>query len=461
MFSLIGLVLLVIFDYLRPQEFFPFLASLPLLYLFTGLAVIGFVIDMRLGLTRVTAAPHLVVVLLWYLWQIITVAVMAPHTLLSRIIGLAIPILVYFLIGHSIKTFRMYQILLGTMLAMSLFLAFVGVHQGLSTWGCHRLVYAHGDLVPVYDGRDCDNGDRKTCEREGAEPNADYWCEKIGLFGTSSVTGRVRWLGTLQDPNELALTLGAAVPFAFAFLDRRRSLFRMLVFAATCGLVGLCAVYTGSRGGQLVFLGVLGTYFIRKYGKKGLMLGVLFALPIMAFGGREGGEESTKERTECWHVGLHLFLQRPVFGVGSGQFGEYHFLTAHNSYVLSIAETGAIGLLLFTAVLYISIKIPITALRRGRSSSRDGPVPAPIAQSWSTALLATNVGMLVGILFLSFCYKEILWIFIGLSGALYQAIKRHDPSFVVRFGWRDLALLAAIDASVIGSLLVYTTLKVG
>jgi hypothetical protein len=48
-----------------------------------------------------------------------------------------------------------------------------------------------------------------------------------------------------------------------------------------------------------------------------------------------------------------------------------------------------------------------------------------------------------------------------LTGALYQAIWRHDPSFRVRFGIRDLGLVAAIDLALLIALVGYAGLKLG
>ena len=95
-----------------------------------------------------------------------------------------------------------------------------------------------------------------------AEPGAEYLCERIGLFGTTSVgRGRVRYRGVLQDPNELALAGGIGLPLAFALGGvPRRSLGRGMLVALTLALVLLCAVLTGSRSGQLVFVAVVNPF---------------------------------------------------------------------------------------------------------------------------------------------------------------------------------------------------------
>ncbi len=154
-----------------------------------------------------------------------------------------------------------------------------------------------------------------------------------------------------------------------------------------------------------------------------------------------------------------MFKAYPLFGVGQQQFVEHHILTAHNSYVLAAAELGFPGLLLFSIVMYVCMKVPIAALRRLGPAGADGGV-ADVARTWGMALIASWAGFLVGIFFLSFCYHEILWIYVGLIGAYYAAMKVHDEGFEVKFTWRDFWLVFAIDVALIVVLFVYTRLKV-
>jgi hypothetical protein len=364
-----------------------------------------------------------------------------------------IPIFIYVLVAHGIQSFRMLQVVCGFLLAICLALAAIGTHQGLADYGCHRVVIRDGKPFYVHDGRPCSETNRSICENEGAEPGADYVCERVGLFGTQSDHGRVRYRGTLQDPNELSLVLGIAIPFALAFLDRRRSVARAILAALTIGMVGLCAYFTSSRGGQVVFLTTLGVYFVNRYGlRRGVVIGLLLALPLLVLGGSGGGESSTVERTECWWVGLHLLVSSPVFGVGFGQFTEHHYLTAHNSFVLVAAELGLPGMLLWTSIIYVALKVPLQALR--------AQLP-PVARTWALAVLASITGLIAGSFFLSYAYKDALWIYVGLTGALYQAICRHEPGFRVTFDMLDFGRVALIDLGLLIALVGYTALKLG
>lgn len=453
MFSLPGLLALVFVEYLRPQEYFTFLASVPLLHLATVLAILGFVLDVRIGEARPQPAPHLWLTLLFFGWCVITLVVRAREELVANATLLMIAIVIYVLVAHAVQSYRTLGVLCGLLLALSLALAGIGVDQGLSSYGCFRVGVGPEGIVFVHDGRSCEDDKRRACEAEGAEPGAEYICEKVGLLGTQSDHGRVRYRGTLQDPNELALAIGIAIPFAFAFFDRKRSLTRLLLILATVSLCGLCILYTGSRGGQVVFLAVMASYFIRRIGtRRGIIVGVLLALPILLYGGRSGGESSTDERIECWWTGIQLFQQYPLFGVGQGQFTEHHYLTAHNSLILTAAELGLPGMLLWTSIIYLSFKIPIRAL---------GHAIDPVGRVWAFAVLSSMVGLTAGALFLSYAYKDILWIYVGLSGALYQAVRRHHPDFTITFKMRDLGLVALIDIALLVALLGLTRIKLG
>ena len=451
MFALVGLLALIFVDYMRPQEYVEALKGVPVLHLATVLAALGLVLDLRLGLARLRAAPHAAHAVLFASWCAVTLLVRVPGQLASRATGLLVPLAIYLLVAHAVQSFRMLQVLCGFLLAIALALAGIGIHQANASEGCHLVVHGrHGGSL-IHDGRPC--VDHTDCERDSDDPGAEYRCEKVGLLGTSTVFERVRYRGTLEDPNELSLALGIAIPFSFALFDRRRSFLRLLLVAVTVGAIGACAIYTRSRGGQLVFLTVLAVYFVNQIGaKRGLVAGLILALPLLLLGGRSGVESSTKERIECWWTGLHLFQAFPLTGVGWGQFAEHHHLTAHNSWVLAAAELGLPGLLIWSSIVYVAVKILVRARRA------DLP---PVARSWALALLASMAGLLVGIFFLSYAYKDVLWIYVGLTGVLYQAVKRHDPGFRIEFGLRDLGLVALVDGALLLALVGYTGSKLG
>jgi O-antigen ligase/polysaccharide polymerase Wzy-like membrane protein len=457
MFALPGIVGLLLFIFIRPHEFVEAFRGLPMLYLFFALSVWGMVIDLRLGLTRPARTPQLNAILLFLGWCILTMAIRAPVSLASEVPNLLILLVIYLAIGHGIQSLRAFQLVCAFLLAFSMFVAFISAHQGVGEFECVEVdVYAHSsDMSGRPDGRPCESAD--LCAVDAPEPEMGYRCEKVGLFGTTSIGhGRVRYLGVLQDPNEMSLAVCIGLPLAIAFLSRKRSATRIVIFVAAFVMVGMCTVYSQSRGGQIVFLATLGTYFVRRFGWKGLVFAGLCAAPIMLLGGRSGAEAeaSSEERLEAWGTAVGLFKQFPVFGVGCRQFLEYHFITAHNSYLLAPAELGLTGFVLWVNVLYISAKTPLAALRHFANVPGAGTV-----RSWAMALTASYIGLSFGIFFLSFCYHFVLWVYFGMSGAFYSAIHRHDPSFKVRFGPRDQFAVVGVCVSILLAVGVYTRMK--
>jgi hypothetical protein len=59
LFAIPGIAALMIFILARPQESFPLLQRVPFLHLFTVLAVLGWVIDVRLRRLQPVAVPTL------------------------------------------------------------------------------------------------------------------------------------------------------------------------------------------------------------------------------------------------------------------------------------------------------------------------------------------------------------------------------------------------------------------
>jgi hypothetical protein len=463
MFAIPGIALIIALIYARPQEYIEPLASVPFLYLFFFLAVFGLALDLKVGQSRLLAVPQLPWALGLYAWTMVTVLLTAPRSAHVRGLELGISLVLFLIIAHGVQSFRMLSVVSGVVIAMVLFVSAIGIHQGFAPTGCVLIDEMHrGDnATGTPDGRPCQQS--ADCYQGYVEPGGQYVCERIGLFGSHSVSqGRVRWRGVLQDPNELALAASVGIPLAFAVGGARRKSRHRLLGLLTLAAVLVCAVLTRSRGGQLVFLAVLGTYFLQRFGKKGAIAGAALAAPLLLLGGRAGMEadKSSSERIEAWYEAISMFRSSPLFGIGFGQFGEYHYLTAHNSYLLALAELGLPGLFLFSALVYLSTKIPFAALRR---HSLAAPIneATPAIRAWSMGMLAALIGVTVGIFFLSLAYHYVLWIYAGLSGALYLCVRRHDPDFRVRFGWRDLLLVGAADLALVGGMYVLTRVMLG
>lgn len=449
MFAIPGIAALMIFILARPQEFLPALQRVPFLHLFTALAVLGWVIDMRLRRLHPVGTPVLPWAAVFLLWSVITCAVLAPDAVMGKTIELAILFALYGTISHGVQRFRTFQVLAGTLAATSLFIAFVCFHQGVTDKQCVAGQERSGSMNGIPDGRFCEKSE--DCHRNIPEDflGWEFRCEHVGMFGTYSQEERVRYRGELQDPNEVSLVVVAgAISMLIAFIRRKRGMFSRL-FCVVGIFIGLGTIFLSkSRGGQAAVMLVFFIYMVRRFGLIAFLPAGLMGLPIMLLGGRggEAADASTQQRYEAWATGLKLFQSNPVFGCGSGQFTQHHYLTAHNSFVLALAECGFFGLFLFTTMVYLTLKSLISGLVQLRK------VPgSDVAQVWGMALLASWCAMLFQINTLSFTYHSVLWIFFGLTGAWAGAIRHHQPDFVVKMTWRDIGY-------VVGGCIVYVAL---
>jgi hypothetical protein len=454
--SLVGAVLLVFVLLVRPQEFIPALQPLRLLNLVTALVALGVAIEFVFGKGAQGCYspqfPWLAALVGWC--TLVTVRRLGLEGLESAWDSIGLSAIFMVVVSSAGGTLERWRVLTATLVLVGLAIACTCIHQGRQEPECIVIDTSSfegersGEGTP--DGRSCDNA--YVCEQEGL-PRVSYACEKVGLFGTFTEGMRVRWRGTLGDPNELALLLGSVIPFAFAFSTVARSRLVSAAVAVVVGILLWCVVLTGSRGGQLVVLTVLGVYFVRRYGLKGAVVGAMLALPVLIFGGRSGeeAESSSVERLDLLFEGMDLIRSYPVLGVGVGQFVDHAFggMTAHNSYVLAAAELGLPGSLLWTMLLYVSVKIP-WVLAFGP------PTEAGAFRPYAVALVVAFAGIAVGIFFLSFCYKAVLFVFLGLSGALFVAAKRVCPDFRIGVTWREAGGVLAADAAMLVFVLVYS-----
>ena len=437
MSSLPGVIGLVVFLYVRPQEIWEPLKALNLLYVLLLLSVAGMAYDVSRRRTVLMWTPHLRYALMFSGWCLITLLLRAPHKVTTIIPGFPTCLILYTVMATGIQSVQSFYRLLLVVFTCGLFVAFVGAHQGWSPFQCVVYNPADTNSVAFSDGRECTMVDEDGLPHDGTvecmasgKPGLAYQCERAGLFGTTSCgAGRVRYLGVLLDPNELALATALVVPFAFALVEMKRSFLRVLLLLMTLSVVAVEIGYTQSRGGQISLGAVLGAYFVKKYGwKRGMLVGAALAVPMLALGGRhsESAEESTIERLGCAAAGIKMLISSPIIGGGYSQYTEFHFLTAHNAYALAAGELGLPGMWLFGVLVFLGVKVPVSVLQY--------PIPdehpdGAMIKALAMGMLAAMIGISVGIYFLSWCYHYVLWIHFGLCGALYACTKRLFPGY--------------------------------
>ncbi|HEX5058229.1 MAG TPA: O-antigen ligase family protein [Kofleriaceae bacterium] len=440
MFALPGIGLLIVFILARPQEFWPLLQKVPFLHLGAALAVLGYIIDVRLHRLQPIATNTLPWVIGFFTWCLISIAINAPEQLPHTAIEMAILFALYGTIAHGIQRFRTMQAVMGVLAATCAFIAVVCVHQGLSARQCVGGQGVVGDIEGHPDGRPCET--YLQCLGPDAEPGYEYRCERVGLFDTYSVDGRVRYMGELHDPNEIALTIsagGIGVLIAFA-LRKRRGGGKLAMVLGVLLMVTMVWM-TKSRGGLIAAMLVPTVYVIRRFGIRAVIPMAMVAIPVLLLGGRSdsSAEESTLMRYEAWSSGLEMVKQHPFVGVGPRMFTDHHYITAHNTYVLTLAELGIVGMFLFVSLLFLSFKTLYVGIKELAK------VPGTAAaQVWGLALLAGLAGITFQINTLSFAYHSVMWLMFGLIGAWYSTVRYHRPELRVRMTLRDVVVVAVL-----------------
>jgi O-antigen ligase len=166
---------------------------------------------------------------------------------------------------------------------------------------------------------------------------------------------RIRGAGFLSDPNDLAQILLIALPLAFIAWRRGRTVSNFFVVLVPAALLLWTTYLTHSRGG-LIALAALALMAARK--KLGTPASVavaavfIFCMLALDFtGGRGISAADGADRLEAWANGLEMFKSAPIFGIGFNNFTDLYEITAHNSFVLCLAELGLLGSTLWMALL--------------------------------------------------------------------------------------------------------------
>ena len=165
------------------------------------------------------------------------------------------------------------------------------------------------------------------------------------------------------------------------------------------------------------------------------------------------GEESAHGRVEAWYEGMQMVKENPVFGVGFGLFSDHHKRTAHNSYVLVLAEQGVPGYFLWFSyfgicfvMMYMLQKtykkpkpkwqnLDIDNANGGtfypelppRQTAPTANTIAPEDQAIARVLFLSFVGFATASFFLSRSYSMQLFLLCGMAVAHYQGARLRNP----------------------------------
>jgi len=234
----------------------------------------------------------------------------------------------------------------------------------------------------------------------------------------------------------------------------KSKLLRLFWVAATVAFLDGIKL-ANSRGAVLSLASMTLQYGIFRFGLiRSLLAAPLMLLPIIVLGPSRmdemsSDEESAEGRIDAWYEGFYMLAHQPLFGVGKGQFVDHNYLTAHNSYVLALAELGFIGYFVWISNIVLTIvmarKVENAGAAEPAVAAGGSAEPVPEGESWAEihdgmrTLWYGLLGGLVAMFFLSRSYVTILYVHLALIIAMYQLARKRRPdleriTFAERWG---------------------------
>ena len=327
----------------------------------------------------------------------------------------------YFLVAHALDSKKKAHHFISLLTGLTTFLAFEACLQSI-----HGV--ASGSLAPMIQNG-YDNGIRIDIPR-------------------------AIWYGPFHDPNDLGLALVLPIPFLLDRILNRKFLVGILCFPLL-----LSGIYlTNSRGAMLALIASFFVYFVMRFrSKKGVALGLVLAALLIIFGPSRAGQithedSSSYGRVEAWYAGFQMFKSNPVFGVGQGSYTEGADRTAHNSYMLVLAEEGLFGSFFFIGLFFYPLRwAKLNLLQKVESPEEE------THRCLLSAAIASLIGLMTSMFFLSRSYILLPFMMIAILTVLIncssddQNISEQDQ-ISDGFHWRILA--GIVVAEIVGMNLI-------
>ncbi len=265
-----------------------------------------------------------------------------------------------------------------------------------------------------------------------------------GTVADPEAEGRLKGAGL--NPNQLgSYCVVAAILATVLAANPRWSLTARTAALAVAGLAGIAVFMTLSRGaliGLAVALLVAPIVIGRRRRTGAVVVAVAAVLATVGwyatFAPPDAVERVTNPqqgggsgRVDLWRVGWRMVEDKPVWGVGAGNFpiAGIHYLlrpglterdeiivdyrrVAHNIYLTVLSELGAVGLVLFLAILLLSMRCALTAARM--FAARGDPVMELAARGLFIAIVSMAA---VGF-FSSQVYSKQFWFLLATAPAL-------------------------------------------
>jgi O-antigen ligase len=296
----------------------------------------------------------------------------------------------------------------------------------------------------------------------------DQFANGVGWTGqeldTRSGGNRIQYIGVFSDPNDLGMLFVMCVPLCL-YLGTLGGVLAKTLWWTGSALLTVGIYLTNSRGALLALFCTVALWSSKRVGKVAAAAVCVLLLPLVVAGTRLTGgidveEESAAGRVDAWYTALQVWEHNPLFGVGYGQFVDYNSLTAHNSWLLALAETGLFGYVLWFSATTLSM-VMLWKIASTPPSAPEGSLTSH-DRNLAAALFWSSCGMLIAALFLSRSYNQLFFLFWAWSAGHYTGARRRDPTLPA-FELKRLAApwFGLTVASILGAFVIVRILLIG
>jgi len=252
----------------------------------------------------------------------------------------------------------------------------------------------------------------------------------------------------IEDNNALGLALVMVVPLLHWLASQESRIVLKRIYSVTMWLSMLSSAFTYSRGALLGLASVTSLLFFKSQRK---ILVLLVAVPLIFFGMEFVPEQlyeraesidnyqqdaSAQLRLQAWGVAWNVAVERPLTGGGfafeyvpDARWLSYapfrvpnaanYARAAHSIYFQILGEQGFVGLALFLAMLFATLR----SLRKTKLAA--GKCGAPWIASLASSLQISLIAYMVSGAFLSLAYFDLPYLVIVLTAVLQREVAQY------------------------------------
>lgn len=280
----------------------------------------------------------------------------------------------------------------------------------------------------------------------------------------SEYSSQYRFMGPLDDPNLWGQVLVAMIPIAIYRAIYSKKIFTKVVSSGIALVVTFAAFNTYSRGAFLALAMSLLLILFENHIKIQYVLVLSVIVLLLFLASPEGyiervsslfqltpnnqtgvySDVSFRGRLSEMVVGVNMFVDHPILGVGKGNYPYYYLdyakeigleyrneaRQAHSLYIEILAETGILGFIAFSTAI-ISILLGLNRMRRYYKG-----IKAFDRSGWVASIEISIMTYLTSSIFLHGDYIRYFWMIIALGMAALQIFYRQEKTFKLEPGKR-------------------------